>query len=343
MNQEGRESHSILVVDDEAVIITQLEEMLTALGYNVVGKASSGSDGIRLARELTPDVVLMDVVMPGEIDGISACGTIQREMDIPVILLTAYGDDTHIARAKSVHPYGYIIKPSQNDQIKAAVEIVIEKKAMERNLDGMMSGLRHKAEDRRLQLKEIHHRIKNNLNMITALLALQSMHSKSVECIEALQAVRSRVLTIAKIHEKLHASDDVDSIACEEYFRSIIGGILRANRSENVELVLDCADLKLEPDKLMPIGLILNELVSNAVRYAFPGTTAGRVDVMFGRVGHAYELVVADDGCGLPPSLDPETSTTLGLELVRSLVGQVGGIMHLDRDSGTRFKVQFPV
>ncbi|GAB6175901.1 histidine kinase dimerization/phosphoacceptor domain -containing protein [Desulfobaculum senezii] len=344
MNTQTEDAHSILVVDDEAVIITQMEEMLSSLGYNVVGKAGSGAQAIKLAHELSPDLVLMDIVMPGDVDGIAACSVIQREMDIPVILLTAYGDDKHISRAKAVQPYGYILKPSQNDQIKAAVEIVLEKKAVERNLDGMMDGLRHTAEDRRLQIKEIHHRIKNNLNMITALLALQAMHSATPECSDALQAVRSRVVTIAKIHEKLHTSDNMEHIDCGEYFESIACSLLRASdKADAIDFSFQCEPHQLEPDKVMPMGLILNELASNAMHHAFGQGEQGRITISFRREGPDYVLSVTDNGVGLPEGVTMETAESLGLELVRSLVAQVGGTLHLRQEAGTAIEVHFPV
>lgn len=115
----------ILVVDDEATITTQLEERLVVMGYEVAGCASSGAEAIALAREHRPDLILMDIVMPGPQDGIEAARIIGKELDIPVVFLTAYGDDHFIERAKDVGPYGYIIKPYQENALKAAVEIAL--------------------------------------------------------------------------------------------------------------------------------------------------------------------------------------------------------------------------
>jgi CheY-like chemotaxis protein len=126
--------HKILVVDDEVVITTQLEEHLTAMGYEVVGRAGSGEEAIKLAKRLTPDLILMDIVMPGEIDGISAAGTIRAELDIPVIFLTAFADDKFVERAKNVEPMGYILKPFKEDEVKAAIEVALYRKASERRL-----------------------------------------------------------------------------------------------------------------------------------------------------------------------------------------------------------------
>ncbi|BBD08604.1 response regulator [Desulfovibrio ferrophilus] len=343
MTNPERNQYRIMVVDDEAVIITQLEELLTTLGYDVVCKASTGDDAVRLARELRPDLVLMDIVMPGEKDGITACGEIQDKMDIPVILLTAYGDDAHVDRAKVVHPYGYILKPSQNDQIKAVIEIVLEKKAMERNLDDMMVGFRSQAEDRELQLKEIHHRIKNNLNMICGLLALQSMHIENEACVEALKAVRSRVVSIAKVHEKLYSSEHLDTIAARDYFESLTDSLLRSYVfPPGVELKLDCEEMELEPDKVMPVGLIVTEFLTNSLKYAFPEGGPGTISIVFSKVVGNYELVVMDDGVGLADDVDLNHPKSLGLELVRGLVAQVGGTLELSRSGGTRFTVRIP-
>jgi PAS domain S-box-containing protein len=116
---------NILVVDDEATITTQLEERLAVLGYDVVGTASSGKEAVELAEQLRPDMVLMDIVMPGELDGIEAARLIKEKMDIPVVFLTAYGDDRFIDRAMDTAPYGYIIKPYQESALKAAIEVAL--------------------------------------------------------------------------------------------------------------------------------------------------------------------------------------------------------------------------
>jgi two-component system, response regulator PdtaR len=124
----------ILVVDDEAIITMQLEERLSAMGYTVAGMASSGEDAIEKARRLTPDLVLMDIVMPGKLNGIEAAKTIAGEMDIPVVFVTSYADDTIIEKAKQVGPYGYIVKPFNELEIKAAIEVALFRKTTEQEI-----------------------------------------------------------------------------------------------------------------------------------------------------------------------------------------------------------------
>jgi two-component system, response regulator PdtaR len=124
----------ILVVDDEAIITLELEECLSSMGYTVAGMASSGEDAIEKARRFTPDLVLMDIVMPGKLNGIEAAKTITRELNIPVVFVTSYADDTIIEKAKQVGPYGYIVKPFNELEIKAAIEVALFRKTAEQEL-----------------------------------------------------------------------------------------------------------------------------------------------------------------------------------------------------------------
>ncbi|MFZ1896740.1 response regulator [Methanoregula sp.] len=121
----------ILVVDDEAIITMQLEERLHAMGYTVAGMAATGEDAIAKARRLSPDLILMDIVMPGKLNGIEAAAVILSELDIPVIFVTSYADDAIIEKAKQARPYGYIVKPFNELEIKAAIEVALFRKASE--------------------------------------------------------------------------------------------------------------------------------------------------------------------------------------------------------------------
>ncbi len=121
----------ILVVDDEAIITMQLEERLSAMGYTVAGMAASGEEAVEKARRIRPDLVLMDIVMPGKMNGIEAAKIVTGELDIPVVFVTSYADDAIIEKAKSVRPYGYIVKPFNELEIKAAIEVALFRKAAE--------------------------------------------------------------------------------------------------------------------------------------------------------------------------------------------------------------------
>ncbi|TES84903.1 response regulator [Candidatus Aerophobetes bacterium] len=142
----------ILIVDDEAYISTQVKEHLLSIGYDVVGMASSGQAAIEMAKSLHPDLILMDIVLPGKLDGIAAARIIKEEQDIPVIFLTAYTDDKLIERAKNVEPFGYIVKPFQEREIKAAIEVALYKKEMEEALQRAHDDLERRVEERTEEL-----------------------------------------------------------------------------------------------------------------------------------------------------------------------------------------------
>jgi len=126
--------HRVMVVDDEAVITTQLEERLASMGYAVVGAASSGEEALEMAKQVEPDIILMDIVMPGTLDGIDAAKEVREKLDIPVIFLTAYADDRLVKKASHVGPFGYIVKPYQEREIRAAIEVAIYEKNIDRQL-----------------------------------------------------------------------------------------------------------------------------------------------------------------------------------------------------------------
>ncbi|MFA4824987.1 MAG: response regulator [Methanoregula sp.] len=134
----------ILVVDDEAIISMQLGELLETMGYTVVGLAASGEDAIEKARQLTPDLILMDIVMPKRLNGIEAAQVIISELDIPVVFVTSYADDAIIEKAKQVRPYGYIVKPFNELEIKAAIEVALFRKDAEREMNRMAEAAKAK-------------------------------------------------------------------------------------------------------------------------------------------------------------------------------------------------------
>ena len=124
----------IMLVDDDYTMKLELEAMLTSMGYDVVGQADSGEQAIEMARDLKPDVILMDIVMPGHMDGISAAEKIRLELDVAIVFLTGYGDPEYVERAKQVEPFGYVMKPFIEEEIRASVEIALYKNETEKKL-----------------------------------------------------------------------------------------------------------------------------------------------------------------------------------------------------------------
>ncbi|MCK5196471.1 MAG: response regulator, partial [Desulfobulbaceae bacterium] len=126
--------NKIIVVDDEVVIALGLQERLTTMGYEVIDIAHTGEEAVEKARNLRPDLMLLDIMIPGKLDGIQVAETVKSELDIPVIFITAFSEDQIIERAKQAEPYSYIVKPLQDRELKAAIEVALYKKEMERRL-----------------------------------------------------------------------------------------------------------------------------------------------------------------------------------------------------------------
>jgi len=194
-------------------------------------------------------------------------------------------------------------------------------------------------------LREIHHRVKNNLQVVSSLLALQSRGTDDEQVRQRFRESQNRVQAMALIHEKLYQSENFSSIDFPQYLRQLASHLFRSYQvsASRVVLETEVADVELGIDAAVPCGLILNELVSNALKYGFPEGREGTVRVELskqddqGRVA----LTVADDGVGIPTEIGFWNTQTLGLRLVRSLVRQLDGDVEIDRSNGTRITVSF--
>jgi two-component sensor histidine kinase len=191
-------------------------------------------------------------------------------------------------------------------------------------------------------LKEIHHRVKNNLQIISSLLNLQSDNIDLADPARTFRESQDRIRSMALIHEKLYRSGDVARIDFREYVESLTSGLYRSYfPGPGVRIFADVENVSLDIDLAVSCGLIINELVSNALKYAFPDGRAGKIHVSLAGDGDSYTLTVSDDGVGLPPGLDFRDTPSLGLQLVNTLVGQLEGTIELDSAEGTRFKITF--
>jgi len=197
--------------------------------------------------------------------------------------------------------------------------------------------------EKEVLLREIHHRVKNNLQIVSSLLSLQSQYIKDKLCADMLKESQNRIRSMALIHEKLYQSEDLASINADEYIGTLVHGLLRsyATRTDQITLTIDVEDISLKVDTAIPCGLIINELVSNSLKHAFPHRK-GEIKVMLHSLKRDIELLVTDNGIGLPEDIDFRTTETLGLRLVTILAeDQLNGEIELDRTDGTAFHIRF--
>ncbi len=199
--------------------------------------------------------------------------------------------------------------------------------------------------EKEILLKEIHHRVKNNLQIISSLLKLQVKHIDDPEAVESLRQSRDRIKSIALIHEKLYRSKDLARVDFPEYVRDLVASLFRSYEmsSRNVKLRVNVGDVRMNIDRAIPCALIINELVANSLEHAFPKGKKGEICVeLVAECDEMLKLTVADNGIGLPEGLDPMAAETLGLELVETLVAQLGGQVVCEDRAGTTFTVTFP-
>lgn len=204
------------------------------------------------------------------------------------------------------------------------------------------TSLRTSLDEKEVLLREIHHRVKNNLQIISSLLNLQSMNFSDPVLLAQFQDSQNRVRSMALIHERLYRSEDLALVDFSTYLRELTGSLVMtySRQPQNITVTVDADAVMLDIDTAIPCGLIVNELVSNALKHGFPSGRAGQIQVeMFPEP--QFRLVVSDDGIGLPPDFDWRHSPSLGLQLVESLTRQLGGTIEISGSPGTRAEICF--
>jgi PAS domain S-box-containing protein len=193
-------------------------------------------------------------------------------------------------------------------------------------------------------LQEIHHRVKNNLQVISSLLRLQSAQVADPHTLAVLTESRGRVQSMALVHEMLYQSENLARVDFGAYVRNLAGYLIRAYRTSSTRVALrsDVQDVTLGIDLAVPCGLVINELVSNALKHGFPDDREGEINIKMRADPSTITLIVSDDGVGLPDGLDWQRAESLGLQLIVMLVEQLEGAIELDRGAGTVFEITFP-
>ncbi|MCL6266132.1 sensor histidine kinase [Flagellimonas myxillae] len=194
-------------------------------------------------------------------------------------------------------------------------------------------------------LKEIHHRVKNNLQMVSSLLSLQTKNTRSKSAIEALEEGKSRVKAMALIHQKLYQNDDLSVIEMQGYIESLINSVQSVYKKggHNISITIDAEGTELDIDRAIPFGLILNELVSNSFKYAFPENDEnGKIYIHLRKNGEQGYFEYTDNGVGLPEDADERAHSSMGIRLMNRLVNQLQSKLNIDKATeGVRFWFNF--
>ena len=221
----------------------------------------------------------------------------------------------------------------------AVVEDITSRKNAELNVKKSL-------EEKEILLQEIHHRVKNNMQVISSLLSLQAANIDDARLYKLFKESQNRVRAMALIHEILYDSGDLSSIDLKKYMSRLASGLIRMYGADvgRVRLNVESEDITLGIDAMVPCGLAINELISNSLKYAFPDSREGQIDLLVTSAPESgITFVVRDDGVGMPAELDIRTTKTMGMGLVVSLIEkQLGGQLDLDRTQGTCFTIVIP-
>lgn len=228
---------------------------------------------------------------------------------------------------------------------REAQQEIAERKKVEESLRESEEKIKSSLQEKELLLKEIHHRVKNNMQIISSLLNLQSRHISDDAARSLFQDSQNRIHSIALVHEKLYQSGDLARINFNEYIQSLTRHLFRSYKvnPKLITIKTNIRDIFLTVDIAMPCSLIISELVSNALKYAFPDERGGEVQIDFTiRDDGWYSMTIGDNGIGLPENIDIEKTETLGMQLLNTLSRQLRGEFALSRTEGTTFTITFP-
>jgi two-component sensor histidine kinase len=195
-----------------------------------------------------------------------------------------------------------------------------------------------------IMMKEIHHRVKNNLAIVISMLSLQARNNPNPELGKIIRDIEMRIRSMALIHEHLYRSENLDRIPLDQYLRSLSTIILGTFSHPGIELDLELDAVNVSLETALPIGLITNELITNAVKYAFPDVQQGNIRIdLKRRDSHLVELLIADNGIGLPKHFDFQKASSLGMFITRLLIEQLNAQIQIGNGKGASFRIRCPI
>jgi len=341
---------SVLYADDDPGLRRLVERGLSAHGIRVVTVENGRAAVDRLAKDEF-DVVALDHYMP-EMDGLQALKLIQEMPNHPpVIIVTGAQDSTIAVTALKAGAFDYVLKDVSGHFVPlllAALTSAAEQMRLRRAQAHAEAELREQrdrferlAAERELLLREVNHRVGNSLQLIAAFLQLQAGGAGSASVKAALTDATRRVMAVAQVHKRLYTSHDLQSVSIDQYLMALIDDLSKTDDSDLSPLTLDAEALELDPDRAVAIGVIVNELVLNAMKYAYP-EQKGPIRVGLKRVnGERAVLTVEDDGVGYDVKTKPK-STGLGRSIVGAMATRLGAeVVNDPSHSGTRVVITF--
>ena len=339
----------ILVVEDNPGDVRLLQEMFSGErpgSYELIHMPRLGMALNRLARGGV-DIALLDLGLPDG-DGLEIVRKVRAiAPQVPLVVLTGRDDDKVIAEAMLEGAQDYLVKGQVEQRaLPRALRHAVERFSLHNKAALTNIELERRVQEKDILLGEIHHRVKNSLQVVSSLLSLEGARIQDATVIEMLQTTQNRIRSMALIHQTLYQSKDFARVDFHAFLMSFVPTLIQSYsiHPEWVALDFQVAEVHLPIEEAIPCGLIVNELVSNALKHGFPDGRKGKIEVDFRHDGKAYAtLQVSDDGKGIPEEVDFERTDTLGVQLVYLLAEQLRGTVAVQRRDPTRFVIRFPL
>ncbi|SHH07277.1 sensor histidine kinase [Bradyrhizobium erythrophlei] len=341
---------TLLYIDDDEALARLVDRGMTRLGFNVV-HAASGQHGLDRLEQGDIDVIALDQYMPG-LDGLE---TLERILAIPnsppVVFVTAAQDSSIAVTALKAGAADYLVKDVQGDFIPllhVAIDGALRQARIRKARDDAEAEVHASrdryaalAAEREVLLREVNHRVGNSLQIIASLLHLQANSSTQEDVKVALTNAMGRVAAVAQVHRRLYTSHDLKSVLLNQYLDALLEDLRRSAEGNRMSrLTLKAEQIEIDPDRAVAIGIIVNELVMNAVKYAYPDG-AGPIHIVLNAEGDNVVLSIADNGVGLNVKTDPR-STGMGQRIVTAMASKLDASVERDpAHAGTRIVLRF--
>ena len=341
---------TLLYIDDDHALARLVDRGLKRLGINVV-HAGDGQQGLDRLAQGGIDVIALDQHMPG-LDGLETLARILAVPGAPPVVFVTASQDSKIAiTALKAGAADYLVKDVQGDFIpllQVAVSGALRQAQMQKARDEAEAEVHASrdryaalAAEREVLLREVNHRVGNSLQIIASLLHLQASSAAQDDVKAALTNAMGRVAAVAQVHRRLYTSHDLKSVLLNQYLDALLEDLRRSAEGNRMSrLTLKAEPIEIDPDRAVAIGIIVNELVMNAVKYAYPDG-AGPIHVDLVSEGDNVSLSIADDGVGLNVKVDPR-STGMGQRIVSAMATKLDASVERDPNhAGTRIVLRF--
>jgi two-component sensor histidine kinase len=341
---------TLLYIDDDAALARLVERGMTRLGFKVV-HARSGTEGLERLAQGGIDVVALDQYMPG-LDGLDTLEQITAIPNAPPVVFVTASQDSKIAvTALKAGAADYLVKDALGDFIPllhVAIDSALRQAMLQKARDDAEAEVHASrdrfaalAAEREVLLREVNHRVGNSLQIIASLLHLQANSSAQEDVKAALTNAMGRVAAVAQVHRRLYTSHDLKSVLLNQYLDALLEDLRRSAAGNKMSrLTLKAQAIEIDPDRAVAIGIIVNELVMNAVKYAYPDG-AGPIHVELRADNDDLVLSIADDGVGLGTRSDPR-STGMGQRIVSAMAAKLSARVERDEaHPGTRIVLHF--